>query len=85
MAEQFRRVDATELLAKIAEFDWYADSVNGDDNATGKSSAQALKTIAALLSKPITAGQRIGLRRGSTWREELIIPANNIEVYAYGS
>jgi len=85
MAEHFRRVDATELLAKIVEFDWYADSVNGDDNATGKSSAQTLKTIAALLSKPITAGQRIGLRRGSTWREELVIPANNVEVYAYGS
>lgn len=48
-------------------FDWYVDSANGNDGNTGKSSLQALRTVAALLGKTITSGQKIGLARGSVW------------------
>jgi hypothetical protein len=69
----------------LPAFDWYVDSVNGLDANAGTSQDAPLQTIAALLGKTITAGQRIGLAKGSTWREELVVPAASITVAAYGT
>ncbi len=66
-------------------FDWYVDSAGGADGNTGKTPQQALRSIATLLTKPITPGQRIGLARGSVWREQLNVPADGITVAAYGT
>lgn len=68
-----------------ASFTWYVDSINGDDGNTGTSPAQAFATIAALESAGISAGDSIGLARGSTWREQLDITVDNVTVAAYGS
>jgi hypothetical protein len=65
-------------------FDWYVDSVNGNDANTGKSRSQAFQTIAALAAV-FAAGESVGLARGSHWREQLGIPGDNCKVYAYGS
>lgn len=65
-------------------FDYYVDSVNGDDSNSGRSAGAAYQTISALTGK-IAAGTKIGLARGSTWREQLTITANNVTVKAYGT
>lgn len=65
-------------------FDYYVDSVGGDDTNSGTTVASPLKTIAALTAKGISAGDRIGLKRGSHWDESLVVAAANIEVRAYG-
>lgn len=66
-------------------FTWYVDSVNGDDANTGTSPAQAFASIAALESAGISAGNSIGLARGSEWREQLDITVNDVAVAAYGT
>jgi hypothetical protein len=71
--------------ASAQGFDWYVDSVNGSDSNDGKTIAAPLKSIATLLAKTITSGQRIGLARGSSWREQLTVPADGITVAAYGT
>lgn len=75
------------LGGNAARFHWYVDSVNGNDANSGTSRRQPLKTISALLGKGITTGARIGLARGSFWREQLSITGDisNITVAAYGS
>src|ERR1035441_4092157 len=81
------------MIAKVGSFmarrkpgfDWYVDSVHGDDSYSGKSSARPLKTIAGVLGQPIRSGQQIGLAAGSSWREQLIIPTANVTVAAYGA
>ena len=67
------------------DFDWFVDSVKGKDTNSGKSPGAALKTIAALLAETIERGQRIGLARGSRWREQLTLPADGLTVGVYGS
>ena len=69
-----------------ARFNWYVDSVNGNDANTGTLRSQPLKTLSALLGKGITTGARIGLARGSFWREQLSITGDisSITVAAYG-
>ena len=63
---------------------WYVDSVNGNDGNNGAGPGSALRTIAALAGK-IQAGDRVGLARGSAWREQLTLPADGVEVMAYGN
>ncbi len=58
------------------------DSVNGDDGSTGKKPSEAFQTIAALTS--ISAGDTIGLARGSEWREQLTVTVENVSIKAYG-
>jgi len=65
-------------------FDWYVDSVNGNDSNTGKSIGQEFATIAALESAGIAAHDAIGLAAGSFWREQLDISVINVTVAAYG-
>lgn len=76
----------TEIAAYIrnSEFDWYVDLVNGDDDNLGTSLLFPLKTIAKLLTKSIITGQKIGLARGSTWNEILIVPVSDLIITSYG-
>lgn len=73
------------ILGGGSGYDWHVDSVSGNDNNTGKSPAQAFATIAKLEEQTITAGQRIGLARGSVWREQMDISAADITIEAYGT
>jgi hypothetical protein len=65
-------------------YDWYVDSVNGNDAWTGGAPNQPFATIAKLLTV-LGAGDSVALAKGSTWREQLTIPANSVTVVAYGS
>jgi parallel beta-helix repeat protein len=57
-------------------FDWYVDSLGGNNASAGTSRGAALQTLAALVAKTIAAGQKVGHRRGSTWRETLTLPSS---------
>ncbi len=60
-------------------YDYYVDSSLGSDTNVG-TQALPLKTIAAL---PSTSNVRIGLKRGSSWRESLAV-SSGASVGAYG-
>jgi hypothetical protein len=64
-------------------FDVYVDSVNGSDSASGKSPGSAKQTFAAIGT--ITSGMRIGLARGSVFREQVSSAANGVLIKSYGS
>jgi hypothetical protein len=66
-------------------YDWYVDSVFGNDGNSGKSPAQAFQTIAQLSVAGFGSGESVGLARGSHWRESLTLPGVNHTVEAYGS
>lgn len=63
-------------------FDYYIDNIKGNDANNGKSIASALATIGALPA--LTEGVRIGLAKGSMWREQLTITANHVHVGSFG-
>lgn len=67
-----------------AGYNYYVDSVAGNDNNVGTSSTSAFATIAKLLTV-WQAGQSVGLAKGSNWREELLYPGNGCSAYAYGT
>jgi hypothetical protein len=69
-------------------FNWYVDSVSGNDANTGATSALALKTFSALAGKTITPGQSVGIT--GTFRETLTPPSSGssgspITYQGYGS
>lgn len=66
-------------------YDWYVDSVAGLDSNDGTTPLSALQTITALEAKTLEAGDRVGLARGSHWREELNVAVNNVVIEAYGT
>lgn len=68
-----------------AQFDWFVDSVNGDDANSGKTAGNAFQTIAALESAGISAGDKIGLAAGSIFYEQLDISVSNVSVESYNS
>jgi hypothetical protein len=63
---------------------WYVDAVTGNDANNGRSAGSAFATIAAVLPQ-IAAGDSVGLARGSQWREQFTVPADQVQVIAYGS
>lgn len=65
-------------------YDYYVDSVNGNDSNNGLSLNSAFKTITKLMTKSL-GGKRIGLVKGSTWTEELDITEDNVTIEAVGS
>ena len=71
------------ISSPSSSFTFFVDSVNGNDSNSGTSAAKAFQNITALPT--ITAGQSVGLARGSYWRQELRISANNVTVGSYGS
>ncbi len=73
------------VLSTGGGFDIYVDSVNGSDSNDGSSPASALRSIAAI---SLADGKRVGLRRGSYWREQLgtdVGGPQNVRVGAYGT
>lgn len=74
------------ILFARRPFDFYVDSVTGNDANRGTTPNAAFKTIGALGT--LVNGSRIGLARGSIWREQLGADTNNstgVTVGAYGS
>lgn len=76
------RLALTGAPPVIIPFDVYADSVNGNDSNSGLSPELAKKTLAALPSQ--AADQRIGLAKGSLFREQLELANAGMYVGAYG-
>lgn len=80
-----RLIQGNQSSAALGTFDWYVDSANGSDVNSGKSSATALRTIAALSAKSVN-GTRIGFARGSLWREQYNPPNGvTISLGVYGT
>lgn len=69
-------------------FNVFVDSVGGNDSNSGLSPSQAVQTLAKAISiaTPIGAGVGIGMKAGSTWREQFeMLSLANIEVGTYGA
>lgn len=66
------------------KYDWYVDSVNGNDNYDGKTDLTPFSTIGKL-ETVLIAGKSVGLAKGSHWREQLDLPGNGCSVNAYGN
>lgn len=81
------------LVSRVAclGVDYYVDAANGNDRNTGRSDVSAWKSIARVNAyKGFVAGDRILLKRGQVWREQLTVPASGIAdrrivVGAYGT
>lgn len=66
-------------------FDWYVDSVIGDDtNFDGRSPDHPYATIAKV-QPLIQESDKVGLSRGSEWREQFTVTKNAVAVEAYGT
>jgi hypothetical protein len=69
------------------QFDWHVDSENGSDAYDGRTRATAFATIGKLNSV-LASGDRVGLARGSYWREQLGTSASisgvTVEAYGFG-
>lgn len=80
----------TKLLTKIVPvlmgegFDWYVDSVGGNDGNDGRSEYTAFVTITKLLTV-FAQGESVGLAKGSEWLEQLTLPGSGCNVDTYGS
>lgn len=71
-----------ELVDHGMDIDVFVDSVNGNDSNYGTYPDMALASIGAVT---ITDGLRIGVARGSYFREEINEPTiNNVTIEAYG-
>lgn len=78
-----------QTIAKAGMYEWYVDSVNGNDSNSGRSPAAAFRTLSALNAAGIAAHDRIGLARGSYWREMLDLSGfadkNGVRITTYGA
>jgi len=68
---------------------YYVDAAGGSDNNNGTLESQSWKTIRKVNQHLFAPGDRILLRRGQVWREELIVsssgyPGSSIVYGAYG-
>lgn len=70
----------------VQMFDLYADAVGGDDGNSGTSASAPVQTLATLKTKAeaIGSGVKIGLKRGSYWREDFDTTLENCVLEAYG-
>jgi len=64
---------------------YYVKSSGGNDANTGLSDSQAWSTISKVNGFTFASGDTIYFKRGSTWREQLVVPASNLTFDAYGS
>ena len=69
---------------------YYIDSNNGNDSGSGTSSGSPWRSLAKIRGTSLKPGDRVLLKRGTSWSEELIInspgtAAKPIMVGAYGS
>ena len=65
-------------------FDIYADSVNGNNANSGTSPAAAKQTIAGAMAV-LGAGKKLGLVRGSKWRETFTFQHANLTIGVAGN
>jgi len=68
----------------VVTFDFYVDSVNGSDSNDGLTPATARQTIASAMTL-LSAGKKLGLARGSKWRETFIFQHANLSIGVYGT
>lgn len=68
----------------LATINIYVDSVNGLDTNDGLTADTAFQTLAAAQAAT-TEGDVIGFARGSYWREQYTVPANNVGFVTYGT
>ena len=67
-------------------FDIFVDSVGGDDLNSGTKRSEPLQTLTAALAAAPSSRARIGLKRGSFWRESLDLSTiTSPRVGAYGT
>lgn len=66
-------------------FDYYVDSVGGNDGRAGTSLGAAFASFAPLASLPVRSGIRVGLAGGSLWRTSLVVPQPGMTFGPYGS
>lgn len=66
-------------------FNYYVDSVNGNDGNSGLTPALAFASFTPLASLPARSGLRIGMARGSLWRAQLTVPQAGMTFAPYGS
>jgi uncharacterized repeat protein (TIGR02543 family) len=71
---------AFTILPQVAclATDYYVDSGGGNDGNSGLSAAAAWKTIGKVNASSFAAGDRVLLKRGQVWREQLVIPSSGI-------
>lgn len=87
-SEQYASAPFTGAGAFYPDYDIYVDSLSGSDANDGLTRATALQTLGAAQTAAIAAGNgvSIGLRRGSSWREQLSLdPLTGVTVAAYGA
>lgn len=63
---------------------YYIDAVGGSDSNSGLLITAPFKTLGALPGS-LVADTEINLKRGSHWREQLTLTADNVTVQAYGA
>ena len=69
---------------------YYVDATNGNDNNNGTSPSTPWKTLAKINNFSFQPGDKIFLKRGDIWNENLVFPSsgtqnNPIEIGAYGT
>lgn len=62
---------------------YYVDNAGNDANS-GKTPSAAWQTLAQVNGATFNKGDRILLKAGGTWREQLTVPSSNLIVDAYG-
>ena len=75
LADRVLSAISTSLVSQQT-FDFYIDSVNGVDTNAGTSPDLPWKTLAKITASGLAAGQTVGLRRGSVFREALPTPVS---------
>jgi hypothetical protein len=65
-------------------FDFYLDGVDGDDSGAGTTPGAAFRTVAPINAMGTHAGLRIGVRRGTSYRQQLTLTGAAVYVGAYG-
>ena len=73
-------VFAFTILSQVACFatEYYVDAGGGNDGNSGLSAAAAWRTISKVNASSFAAGDRVLLKRGQVWREQLVIPSSGV-------
>ena len=82
------KTESGVVLISGSGYDIYVDAISGSDANDGTTPGKAFATLAAAQTAAVAAGDgvKIGLARGSVWRESLqLTNLSNFTVSAYGS
>ncbi len=77
------------LSSNVIAADYYVSSSSGNDSNNGKSTSSAWRTLSKIESSNFVPGDRIFLKRGDEWREDLHFAASGnsekiIKISSYG-